>query len=106
MPLLLPKDKKRTALLGKLKAIFRASRSQPVGGVIEKIHPILTGLGPILRHRPLEPVFLLRPRLGRKEDPETSGPSVPASRLRLEAVEQGMVVRHAGPVFGVPRLVS
>ena len=43
MPLLLPKSKKRTALLGKLKEIFRASRSQPVGGVIEKINPILRG---------------------------------------------------------------
>ena len=43
MPLLLPKGKKRTALLGKLKEIFRASRSQPVGGVIERINPILRG---------------------------------------------------------------
>src|SRR3954471_20722541 len=43
MPLLLPKGKKRTALLGKLKEIFRASRSQPVGGVIAKINPILRG---------------------------------------------------------------
>jgi RNA-directed DNA polymerase len=43
MPLLLPKGKKRTALLGKLKEIFRASRSQPVGGVIDKINPILRG---------------------------------------------------------------
>src|SRR5215472_17354514 len=43
MPLLLPKGKKRTALLGKLKEIFRASRSQPVGGVIQKINPILRG---------------------------------------------------------------
>ena len=43
MPLLLPKGKKRTALLGKLKEIFRVSRSQPVGGVIEKINPILRG---------------------------------------------------------------
>jgi RNA-directed DNA polymerase len=43
MPLLLPKGKKRTALLGKLKEIFRASRSQPVGGVIEKINPVLRG---------------------------------------------------------------
>jgi RNA-directed DNA polymerase len=43
MPLLLPKGKKRTALLGKLKEIFRASRSQPVGGVIKKINPILRG---------------------------------------------------------------
>src|SRR5215510_9101739 len=43
MPLLLPKSKKRTALLSKLKEIFRVSRSQPVGGVIEKINPILRG---------------------------------------------------------------
>jgi RNA-directed DNA polymerase len=43
MPLLLPKGKKRAALLSKLKEIFRVSRSQPVGGVIEKINPILRG---------------------------------------------------------------
>ena len=43
MPLLLPKSKKRTALLSKLKAIFGASQSQPVSGVIEKINPILRG---------------------------------------------------------------
>jgi RNA-directed DNA polymerase len=43
MPLLLPKGKKRTALLSKLREIFRVSRSQPVGGVIEKINPILRG---------------------------------------------------------------
>jgi RNA-directed DNA polymerase len=43
MPLRLPKGKKRAALLGKLKEIFRASRSQPVGRVIEKINPILRG---------------------------------------------------------------
>jgi len=43
MPLLLPKGKKRTALLDKLKEIFGASQSQPVGKVIEKINPILRG---------------------------------------------------------------
>jgi RNA-directed DNA polymerase len=43
MPLLMPKGKNRTVLLGKLKEIFRTSRSQPVGGVIEKINPILRG---------------------------------------------------------------
>src|SRR5947209_9624021 len=43
MPLLLPKGKKRSALLSKLKEIFRASRSQPVSGVIDKINPILRG---------------------------------------------------------------
>jgi RNA-directed DNA polymerase len=39
----LPKGKKRTALLSKLKEIFRVCRSRPVGKVIEKIHPILRG---------------------------------------------------------------
>ena len=43
MALLLPKGNKRKALLDKLKEIFRASRSQPVGGVIGKINPILRG---------------------------------------------------------------
>ena len=43
MPLLLPEGKKRTALLDKRREIFRASRSQPMGGVIAKINPILRG---------------------------------------------------------------
>ena len=43
VPLLFPKGKKRTALFGKLKEIFRAFRSQPMGRVIEKINPILRG---------------------------------------------------------------
>jgi RNA-directed DNA polymerase len=38
-----PKRKKRTALLAKLREIFRHSVSQPVGGVIEQINPILRG---------------------------------------------------------------
>lgn len=38
-----PKMKKRTALLQKLKAIFRGFRSQPVNGIVELINPILRG---------------------------------------------------------------
>jgi Group II intron, maturase-specific domain len=38
-----PKLKKRTALLAKLKEIFRQNVSQPVEGVIEPINPILRG---------------------------------------------------------------
>jgi RNA-directed DNA polymerase len=38
-----PKLKKRTALLRKLKEIFRRYVSQPVGRVIELINPILRG---------------------------------------------------------------
>jgi RNA-directed DNA polymerase len=41
MPLLLPKGKKRTALLGKRQEIFRDFRSPPVGKGIEQTHPIL-----------------------------------------------------------------
>ena len=40
---LVPKMKKRTALLRKLKPIFQWYRSQPVGRVIEEINPILRG---------------------------------------------------------------
>lgn len=43
MPLHTPKGKKRTALLGKLKPIFRSFRSRPVSQLIEQINPILRG---------------------------------------------------------------
>lgn len=38
-----PKLKKRTALLAKLKEIFRGRRSQPVERVVEEINPVLRG---------------------------------------------------------------
>ena len=38
-----PKLKKRTALLGKLRDVFRRFASQPVGRVVERINPILRG---------------------------------------------------------------
>ena len=38
-----PKLKRRTALLQKLKEIFRRFQSQPVGRVVELINPILRG---------------------------------------------------------------
>jgi len=43
MPLRTPRGKKRTALLRKLKLIFRSYRSQPVRDLIEHINPILRG---------------------------------------------------------------
>jgi len=43
MPLYVPQGKKRTALLHKLKEIFRRFRSQPISRVIEQINPILRG---------------------------------------------------------------
>ena len=38
-----PKIKKRTALLRKLKDVFRRYQSQPVGRVVQLINPILRG---------------------------------------------------------------
>jgi RNA-directed DNA polymerase len=43
MPLRRPLLKKRTALLRKLKGLFRCYRSRPIGALIEKINPILRG---------------------------------------------------------------
>ena len=43
MPLYRPQTKKRTALLRRLKVIFRSLRSQPVTRVIEAINPVLRG---------------------------------------------------------------
>ena len=54
----------------------------------------------------LRAVLLLHPILGRNEDAASSGPSVPASRLGLEAVEPGMALRYMGTLFGVPSMVS
>ncbi len=38
-----PKLKKRTALLAKLKDVFRRHQSQPVGRVVKLINPVLRG---------------------------------------------------------------
>jgi RNA-directed DNA polymerase len=43
MPLRIPRIKKRTALLQKLKQIFRSHRSRPISEVIAQINPILRG---------------------------------------------------------------
>jgi RNA-directed DNA polymerase len=42
-PYLTPKAKKRTAVLDKLRGVFRSNVSQPIGPVIERINPILRG---------------------------------------------------------------
>jgi hypothetical protein len=43
MPLRTPKGKKRRALLRKPKEVFQRHSQRPVGGLIEKINPILRG---------------------------------------------------------------
>ena len=69
----MPKLKKRTALLRKLKDIFRRYQSQPVSRVIANDQSDPARLGELLCGRPLESVLLLHPRLGGKEDPAPSG---------------------------------
>ena len=105
MPLLLPKGKKRTALLAKLKEIFRASRSQPVGGVIAQINPILRGWVTYFAVGHSSRCFSLIRDCGGEEDSAPSGQGVSAPRFRLEAVGQGMAVRHAWALCGVLRIV-
>src|SRR5215472_6011206 len=80
--------------------------SFPAGGrVDQEDQSDSVRVGEILCHRPLESVFLIHPILGRKEDSAPSGQGVPASRFRLEAVEQGMAVRDARALRGVPRFL-
>src|SRR5579859_204163 len=62
-------------------------------------------LGDLLRSRPLQPMFLIHPRLGREKDSAPLGQGVSAPRFRLEAVEQGMAVRNPGTLCGVLRFV-
>ena len=92
MPLRTPRGKKRTALLQTLKHGFSKS-SVPArrrGDCAYQSHP--AGLGAVLCVRPLQPMLLVHPRLGREEGSAPPGAGTPASRLRVEAVEQSVVV--------------
>ena len=66
-----PQMKKRTALLRKLKVVFRRF-SVPAGGPSGGHHqPGTPGLGHLFRHGSRESVLRLRPRLGREEGTAT-----------------------------------
>ena len=78
-----PKLKKRTALLRKLKDIFRRFQSEPVGRVVAADQPDPAGLGELLCGRPFEPVLRLRPGLGGEEDAAAPDARPAASGLRL-----------------------
>src|SRR4029434_6263642 len=60
-------------------------------------------LGAVLCVRSLESLLLVHPRLGGEEDSAPPGAGQPASRVRVEAVESGVAVRHAGTVPRVLR---
>ncbi len=86
-PTATPKLKKRTALLRKLKEIFRRFRSQPVGRVVELINPILRGWVNYFAVGHSSRCFWLRPRLGGEEDAAAPDACPAASGLRLAEVE-------------------
>ena len=82
-----PKLKKRTALLAKLKEIFRRYDSQPVGRVIAADQSDPAGLGELLCGGALEPVLLVCQGLGGEEGAAASDAGPEAQGLRLEEVE-------------------
>src|ERR1035437_3718771 len=63
-------------------------------------------LGELLCGRPLPPVLLVYPRLGREEDSVPLGKSQTAPRFRMEEVAEGVVVWHARALPRVPRGIS
>src|SRR5712691_11251206 len=60
------------------------------GDCAHQSHP--ARLGAVLFGRSLESLLLVHPRLGGEEDSAPPGACAPASRLRVEAVEQSVVV--------------
>src|SRR5215469_7355242 len=66
----------------------------------------LAGLGELLCGGPLQPVFLVYPRLGREEGSAPLGRSSSRPRLRVGAVEQGRIVWDAWTLPRVPSGLS
>ena len=82
-----PKLKKRTALLRKLKDVFRRYQSQPVDRVDAVDQPGAARLGELLCGRALQRVLQLHQRLGGKEGPAPYAAGSETQGLRLDAVE-------------------
>ena len=90
-----PKLKKRTALLRKLKDVFRRHQSQPVSRVVQLINPVscwkhasrMTRLGELLRGGRFRRVLQLHQRLRREEGPVPYDAGSESKGLRLDAME-------------------
>ena len=82
-----PKMKKRTALLRKLKDVFRRFQSQPVDRVVQLINPILRGWVNYFAVGHSSECFSFIQDWGRKEDSASHGAIPESARLWLEEVE-------------------
>jgi hypothetical protein len=91
LPLRTPRPKARTALLRKLKPIFRRHRGT-AQGVHRGDQPYLARVGAVRCLRPLESVLFVRSPLGRTAGAASSGNHSEATKLRLEALESSMAV--------------
>src|SRR5262249_45957693 len=68
--------------------------------------PQLARVGAVLGLRPRESMLFVRSPLGRTAGAASSGERAEATRLRLEAVESSVGVRHEGALRGRPGDVS
>jgi hypothetical protein len=82
-----PKLKKRTAILAKLREIFRRNKSQPRREGDRTDQPDPAGLGELLCGRSLQSVLCIYRGLGRKENPAAHDARKETQGLRLETME-------------------
>ena len=82
-----PKLKKRTALLAKLKDVFRRHQSQPVDRSHQADQSGAARVGELLQGGTFQRVLRLREGLGGKEDQAPYAASPQTTGLRLDAVE-------------------
>jgi hypothetical protein len=82
----MPKVKPRTAVLRRLKEVFRRAQSQPGRRVIGLINPIVRGWVNYFRIG-RESLLCLRPRLGGEEGAAPLDAGEEPAGLRLEEVE-------------------
>ena len=98
-----PQLKKRTALLRKLKEVFRSSQSHPIHRVVGVIQSRAARLGQLLRPRQRESVLLLRPRLGGTEGAAAPDAGTESSGPRVDEVASAVALWNAGVVSRLPR---